>query len=476
VLTGVGQLLASGAAAGAAVLLAHRFGRTAETDGFLAAYGVYMVLGLAAQAFRLVVVPQLTRAAAEGRLAGETRAWAAAFLTLAVPVTVAAILLRQPLGDALTGDATAAHEAARALPFLIPAAFVQLLAALLASSLAAIDEYTVAAVAWGIGNPVGLIVFAALSGTHGLVALAWGVLIGGCVTCSVLLAELVRHRALVGGPRAPLALRVRLFELTRGAAVPLAVQGMYVISLWLAGGLGVGAQSSLSYGYVFAATLVAATASALSLISSAPLTRRGIDAESAARHVVHAAWLSLVGIAAATGVFALVGGRLASGALGSSYSGSVGSELGRLVVYLAPWMVVAVAFTVVFPLLFVVEKPSVLIPLAVVALAFHIPVSLGLRAWLGLYGLALALAASTLLVLVVLLAAVSPRMLELASLGLGRVALGLAALAAASFWIVSLVVSGVAAAVVGTVLYAAVLLAVRPRGLREAWAYVRVLH
>jgi len=475
-LTGVGQLLASGAAAGAAVLLAHRFGRTAATDGFLAAYGVYMVLGLAAQAFRLVVVPQLTRAAAEGRLAGETRAWAAAFLVLAVPVSVLAVGLRHPLGDALTSNAISAHEAARALPFLIPAAFVQLLAALLASSLAALDEYTVAAVAWGFGNPIGLVVFAALSGSHGLVSLAWGVLLGGCMTSSILLTELLRHRALIGGARAPSAVGARLFELSRGAAVPLAVQGMYVISLRLAGSLGVGAQSSLSYGYVFAATLVAATASALSLISSAPLTRRGVDAESAARHVVHAAWLSLVGIAAATGVFALVGGRLASGALGSSYSGSVGGQLGRLVVYLAPWMVVTVAFTVVFPLLFVVEKPSVLLPLAPAALALHIPISLALRAWLGLDGLALGLALTTSLVLIILLVAVSPRMLELASLGLGRVTLGLAALAAAAFGLTSLVVSGLPAAIVGLAVYVAVLAAVRPRGLREAWAYVRVLH
>jgi len=50
------------------VLLAHRFGRTAATDGFLAAYGVYLVLILAAQAFRMVVVPELTRAAAAGKL------------------------------------------------------------------------------------------------------------------------------------------------------------------------------------------------------------------------------------------------------------------------------------------------------------------------------------------------------------------------------------------------------------------------
>jgi hypothetical protein len=472
----VGQLLQSGAGAGAAVLLAHRFGRNATTDGFLTAYGVYLVLGLAAQSFRLVVVPKLTRAAADGRLAGETRAWAFAFLTLSVPVSLIAILARHAIGDALTNNPTSAHEASRAIAFLVPAAFAQLLAALLASSLAALDEYTVAALAWGFGSPLGLVVFAALSGSHGLITLAWGVLLGGCATTAILLIELARHSALLGGDRAPARVGARLFELVQGAAVPLAVQGMYVISLRLAGGLGVGAQSSLSYAYVFAATLVSATASAFSLISSAPLTRRGIDAAGAAKHVVHAAWLSLVGTTAATGIFALVGGRLVGGALGSAYAGPVGGQLGRLVVYFAPWMVVTVAFTVVFPLLFVVEKPSVLLPLAAVALALQVPISLAFRSWLHLDGLAVALAVTTALVLVVLLAAVSPRMLELAALGLGRVALGLAALATVTFGLASLATSGAVAAGIGFVVYAAALMTVRPRGLTDAWAYVRALH
>ena len=67
-LTGLAQVVLALAAAGAGALLAQKFGRNAETDGFLGAYGVYLVLVLAAQAFRMVVVPDLTRAAAEGRL------------------------------------------------------------------------------------------------------------------------------------------------------------------------------------------------------------------------------------------------------------------------------------------------------------------------------------------------------------------------------------------------------------------------
>src|SRR5436190_19149108 len=136
-LTGLAQIVLALAAAGAGALLAQKFGRSAETDGFLAAYGVYLVLVLAAQAFRMVVVPDLTRAAAEGRLGGEARAYAIAYLTLAVPASVLVAVFSGPLGNLITGNlpAPAGHTAARALAVLVPAAFVQLLAALAASAL-----------------------------------------------------------------------------------------------------------------------------------------------------------------------------------------------------------------------------------------------------------------------------------------------------------------------------------------------------
>ena len=44
--------------------------------------------------------------------------------------------------------------------------------------------------------------------------------------------------------------------------------------------------------------------------------------------------------------------------LGDAFSGHIGRDLGHLIVYLSPWVVVAVAFSVTFPLLFVLEKPA----------------------------------------------------------------------------------------------------------------------
>src|SRR3954465_10107640 len=90
VLTGLAQIVIALAAAVAGAYLAHEFGRNAETDGFLAAYGVYLVLVLAAQAFRLVIVPDLTRASESRTLAREFASYAAALLAVAVPLSLLA--------------------------------------------------------------------------------------------------------------------------------------------------------------------------------------------------------------------------------------------------------------------------------------------------------------------------------------------------------------------------------------------------
>jgi len=52
----------TGLAAVVGVLIARKLGRSAETDGFFVAYGVFIVLALAATAVRVTVLPPLARA------------------------------------------------------------------------------------------------------------------------------------------------------------------------------------------------------------------------------------------------------------------------------------------------------------------------------------------------------------------------------------------------------------------------------
>lgn len=456
------------------VILAQRFGRDAETDGFLAAYGVYLALVIGAQAFRMVVVPDLTRAAADGRLAEETGGYLAALLAVGLPLSLVAVVFQGPLGDAITGSLPprSAQIAGDSLAWLVPAAFGQLLAAIAASALAARNSYGVAAVGYSVGAAAGVVVFAALI-DHGLVALAWGVAVNAVVTLGVPLAFVLRE------PSVGLQLRSveqRLWRLAQGAATPLALQGMYLVGVRLAADLHVGDVTSFSYAYLFAATLVAATASSLSLVTAAPLTRRGLAGDTAARHVVDAAWVSFAFIAAGAGAFAVAGEDVFSRVLGEAYSGQVGRDLGLLVVWFAPWMLVTVAYSLTLPLLFVVERAGRLVGLAAAALAFSVLAEwVGRAAW-ELPGIALALALSTFVVVADMLVTISRRTAILALGGILRAGAFVGAAAAIGFGAAAWAADGVAAAVLGAALYAALLAAAARFGLRQAWAYLRALH
>jgi peptidoglycan biosynthesis protein MviN/MurJ (putative lipid II flippase) len=476
--TGLAQVALSLAAAGAGALLAQKFGRSAKTDGFLAAYAVYTLLVLAAQAFRLVVVPDLTRAATAGRLGGESRAYGIAFLALAIPVCVLVGLLSHPLGELVTGTLpeTSAHVASRALVVLVPAAFLQLLAALAASVLAALDSYAIAAAGFGVSGLVGLALFAALAGPVGIVALAWALLVNAVVALAVPVWALVRRGALRGPSPERLHVGPRLWHLLQGAAVPLALQTCYLAALRFASHLGVGEVTSFTYAYLAASTLVTATGFALGVISSAPLTRRGVDAEAAGRHVVHAAWVSLSFVGAAAGVFALVGGRIVHLVLGDQYAGEVGRNVGLLVVYLSPWMIAWIAFVVTYPVVFVAGRRKYLVLVALAGPAVMIPLGFALREAWGAPGIAVALGLATLVIALGLMWVLDPRTLAIAAVGLGRLALALGSASLLAFGALSLALSPIAAALLGVVVYGLIVVSLRSLGLSDAWTYVRGLH
>jgi peptidoglycan biosynthesis protein MviN/MurJ (putative lipid II flippase) len=479
-LTGLSYLTLAGSGAAAGVYLAHTFGRNDRTDGFMAAYGVYLVLVLGAQAFRMVVVPDLTRASAERRLGAEFANYAIGFLLIGVPVSVVVIAFPEFFGNLITGrlPQSSAVLAGRALEWIVPAAFGQLLAALAASALAARDEYAVAAVGFALGGIAGLVVFVVLANAHGLIALAWGLALNSGIALGLPLIALARHggrlRHLLGAGQH--AVRRRIWRLVYGTAVPLAGQGLYVLALRFAAGTGAGNVTSLSYAYLLAAMFVSATAFSLSLISAAPLTRRGVDPDTAADHVVHSAWVSLALVGGAAGIVALVGGRVVTALLGHAYSGKVGQELGRLVAYLSPWMVGWAAFSIMYPLLFVMHRTRWLVPIALGTVAVDIPISIAGRAWGGLTGVALALGISTLLMVLALMAALAPRMLLLSVVGLGRLALIVGSATALAFGGAGLLLPAAPAVALGLGVYALLLVGVRQLGLAEAWHYVRTLH
>jgi hypothetical protein len=199
----------------------------------------------------------------------------------------------------------------------------------------------------------------------------------------------------------------------------------------------------------------------------------GVDAAAAARHVVSSSWLAIAAVGAVAGIFALAGESIIRLLLGDSYSSTIGEEVGRLVVAMSPWAVVAIGFSVAFPLLFVTGHGRGLPLLGLTLLAVQLPLAWAAGRLGGLEALAVVLAVSTGLALAWMLHALHA--LQAAASGLARAAITAGALAVVCFGLAGLLFGPVPGAVVGTAAYAGVLLAVRPPGLRAAWRYLRAL-
>jgi hypothetical protein len=305
---------------------------------------------------------------------------------------------------------------------------------------------------------------------RGVAAFGWGLAVNGAIAVGIPLAALL----VKGGVGRP-ARRVghRLWVLVEGVSLPFALQGLYVIGYRFASGLGTGKPTTFSYAYLIASLLVAVTATSIALVSSVPLSRGELTSERASGHVVASSWVSIAIVAAAAGVFALAGQPVAKAALGSSYGGGTGAELGRLVAYLAPWAVVSIALSVTFPLLFVRGRARWLPLLALGALAAHVPVEWAASSAWGVGGIAAGMALTTACVLAVLLASLG--VLRTASVGVAVAAFSCGVPALAGFGLASLLPTAVGAAALGLALYCGVLAVWRPAGLVTAWGYLRRL-
>ncbi len=468
-LTGISTAAVSGSAAVVGIILSRKFGHGVKTDGFFAAYGPYLVLVLVAGSLRVVVLPRFVAARSEGRLPQEVGAWGAALAAPLALVVLVAVAWPHGLAGALTSNPEARDYAARLLPWIVPSAVAQIYGGLIASALAALDDYDWAAFGFAFGSVAGVVSTLLLVG-HGVIALGWGLALNGAVSLAIPLGALVAR----GGLRTPDGRAWgRLVALGEGVALPIALQGLYVVGYRFSSGLGAGRATTFSYAYLIAAFLVSVTAASIALVATVPFARKGSSPERTARHVVSISWLSLVPVAAAAGVFALAGSSVVRHVLGPGYSGGTGAELGRLVVYLAPWMIASVALTVAYPLVFVAGRGRFLPLLALGALGAQVLVEWGARGAFGLAGVAAGLGLTTALVLALLLATLGA-LVRVAG-GVAVAALVCGGLALLAFGLPRLFVGPIPAAVCGLALYAVTFGLWRPSGLRHAWAYLRAL-
>jgi hypothetical protein len=479
--TALGFAVQTGVAAVVGVIIARDLGRSAETDGFFAAYGVFIVIVLIGNAIRVTMLPSFARARTEGRLAGavvSTGILVGSFVALIVVVAIAAA---DPIADLLTGEGRelARSTAAAAIPWMVAAGGFQVLAGLAASALAALDDYVTAAMGFVSGSVAGLALILILIDSHGVQAVAWGVALNGCIAFLVPSLVLVVRGKAAGlslgklGPQRSGSASSTLRLLLNGVALPLALQAIYLACLPPASHEGEGAVTSLGFAYLFSSAVVALTASSIGLVTAVPMTRAGLGEGRAARHIVASAWLGVVAIGLTAGVLALGGGTLIGGLLGPSYAGTTGAEIGRLVVLLSPWAVASVGISVTYPLLFVHGRGWWLPILAVAVIGLQVPLARLGQVTLGLDGIALSLAITTGLILVVMLASLGSARRVLTGLAVASAIVG--AIALVAFLPPWALLDPVPGAVVGGLLFVTILAVLRPTPLLAAWRYLRAL-
>lgn len=360
-LTSVSQAMAMGTGGLLAVLIAVRFGGSARTDGFFAAYAVYGLILLLAQSTRLTVVPRLVGGA--GPFARFDR-FVVALAVLWLGVGVAFVPLGGILADALTSTAAAQAAARTAFVVLWPAAGAQLIAALGAAMLGVLGQYTSAALGYVAGSIVSVATFVGLAGPLGVDAVAPALLAGSVVTATPIVWGLARSgwrprlRGSAPGvwPRASMVLM--------GAASVAAPQLLYVIGMAAAGHLGPGAPTTFSYGFFGSQVFVSMLAGSLSIVIAASLSASwDRDPRSLAVPVSNAFRLSLLILAPSLAAIALVGRQVAAPVLAGFTAHEVDAAI-RTLLALSPMILAAQATSIGLVALYAMHRHAAIVVVA----------------------------------------------------------------------------------------------------------------
>src|SRR5450830_1688463 len=181
--TALALAIQTGLAATVGVIAGHEFGRSAATDGFNASYGVFIVVSFAAGAIRVAVMPALARARQERQLGSEAAAFGLTLTCFSLPLLLLSLTAAGPIARLLTGAGPTAAQHAATIQGR--AAVLQLSAGLAASSLAALDNYVVAAAGYALGSVIGLTYILLRVHPDGLIALSHGMALNGALALLV---------------------------------------------------------------------------------------------------------------------------------------------------------------------------------------------------------------------------------------------------------------------------------------------------
>jgi hypothetical protein len=379
--------LAMGATSGIqALLYLSSFGVGARTDGFFAAFALYASFGVFSQSIRITSAPLLV-----GRRPDlSPRDFGLALVLIAVPVGLATIPLAGPLASVIAPgvghDGRGVTEAA--LPILGTAMVLQLWAAGGATLLAVRDRFDRVAFAYMAGAGASLAAYLAVVDVAGELALAWSMLAMAVVTCAAMLDGVRAGAPASTEAQAPARISVRrllssAWLLLSRTAVYLAFNGLYVVTLAFAGGYDAGDATVLSYVYLFASYLVAATGFALGMSRIADMRRGALaDWREVIADTVPAGFRYSMLLVAPALAALIVGASLLGELFPSSFDGAQVAQLRAFAGLLCAWTVAALLVNLLLPALFALGRARLVNALALPIVALHVGVTaLGGALW-----------------------------------------------------------------------------------------------
>jgi peptidoglycan biosynthesis protein MviN/MurJ (putative lipid II flippase) len=455
-----------------AIVVLLLFGKTARTDGFFAAYGVYAVIIALAQSLRASSVAQLVRGSLWDNL---DRLLGASVLILLASGAVL-VGLGDPLADVLTGeDSGAAHDAAQtALAILWGAGALQILAALAAAALGALGEFALPGAAYVCGGAAAIAFVLALEGALGIDAVSAGLVCGSLLTAVLMVGRLLRRgwRPRWGRLREAHRSLGAMALVLSGSIGSVALQLTYVVTLAFAARIGEGAVTLYSYSFFAAALLIGAVAGPAAIVLAAPVARTwDRRPESLDPHLLAVFRAGLALIVPVTAAAVLIGDDIVELLLGSELSAADADTVVRSFLALSGMVVATLAVPVPGLAAFAASRYLAVGSVSIAGVVVHLAASgAAAAAWDTLESLAAAASVSSVAMLAMTLGIVYGRQL---GRPLGMLVVELArvvAVAVASFGppgIVAAALGGpgwdVAAAVAGTAVFLLVLRARLPR-------------
>jgi peptidoglycan biosynthesis protein MviN/MurJ (putative lipid II flippase) len=358
-----------------ALLYLNSFGVNGRTDGFFVAFVLYTIVGVFSQSIRMTSANLLI--GDRPRLV--TAEYGVCLGLIAIPILLLTIPFADQFAQLLAPGLDSADRAvtAEALPLLGLAAAMQLWSAGGATLLAVRDRFNAIATAYIVGAVVGLVVYVVVAPLANELALGWSMLAMALGTLVMMLAGLRRarpERATAKPSFAPARLVSMSGLILARTAIYLVFNALYMVTLAFASGYAEGDATVLSYAYLFASYLVAATAFALGLSRIADM-RRGVLGEwreMLTDTVPSGFRYSMLIVAPAMAGLIVSGAPLIGALLPHSFDAGDVETLRVFAALLAPWAVAALLVNLLLPALLALGHGRLVNALSPGLLVLHI--------------------------------------------------------------------------------------------------------